>query len=277
MPDGAVGVLQGSTAITIRNTTADLVSATGATGGISWKTLKTDGRVWTGSPFNTGTPFSSGTHRGFTAQVWSTNFSLPCATQAAGVTATSVHTARWKNLQGDRGETNDEKRCAPPRPHFTMSTSSQQSGDGATLTISAGHSLSLQSTTADFGEPAAAPSALTWILDQSQIATGSGTSLVPPHGTHTVWLSLTNDSGQGEVTGTVVVVPPDLADSCDNPVTDVVETNCGGQGGGYQYGVGGGSVHGTQYCWEIDHYEYDPNTNTIDYLYTETVYCWAME
>jgi len=276
MPEGEAGVMVGTTSVVVTSRTASVKSTTKTTGMLAWKTLRTEVGIWTGNPFNVGIPYTSPTKRGFSDQEFEMPFTIPCETQLAGATAKSHHTARWRNLQGSRGDTGMEGRCAPPKPHFSMSTGSQQSGDGATLTVSAGHSVSLESINTNFGIPAASPSELTWVMDQSEIATGSATSVLPSHGTHEVRLSLINDAGQGEAAATIVVVPPDLADGCDNPVTDEVETNCDGQGG-YQYSIGGVSDLGTQYCYEIDHYEYDPNTNTIEFIYTETVACWTVQ
>lgn len=164
-----------------------------------------------------------------------------------------------------------------PRPRFSMSTSSQQSGDGGTLTLSAGHSVALQSTTTDFGSPAAPAADLVWIRDQTQLATGPSTSFVPEYGTHTVTLSLINQAGQGEASATLVVVPPDEAGSCDDPLTDVVETNCNGEGDGGSYGVGGGSSNGTRYCWVLDWYDWNSFTQRYEYWYSQEVYCWYAE
>ena len=110
MPPSAPGIIQASTAIGLHdnNTRADLVSLTSVSSGIAWKTLRTEGSLWTGSMFNN-SEFQSGTKRGFDTQVWSNSFPINCTTQAAGIWADSWHTARWWNLEGERDETADEK------------------------------------------------------------------------------------------------------------------------------------------------------------------------
>lgn len=168
--------------------------------------------------------------------------------------------------------------CRVPAPKFAMSTNTQHSGQGGTLTLSAGHSVTLQSTTTDFGVPATTAGDLTWIFDQTQLGTGASHSFTPSYGTHTITLSLINSTGQGEASGTLVVVPPDEAGSCDDAMTDVVETDCDGNNNG-SYGVGAGPVMtgGTQRCWVLDWYVWNETLGHHIYDHTETVACWYEE
>jgi hypothetical protein len=181
----------------------------------------------------------------------------------------------WELTKTALGDDVLQPQCRLPKPKFAMTTTAQTSGGGGSLTISEGHLVTLQSTTTDFGLPATTADDLVWMMDQAQIGTGASASVVPPYGTHTITLQLANSAGQGEVSATVVVVPSDGAGSCDDPLTDVVETDCDGDGSGtYQYAVGTMVGAGTHHCWELDHYEYDPNTGTDEYMYTTQLYCW---
>ena len=167
----------------------------------------------------------------------------------------------------------------PPAPRFRMSTNLQTSGDGGTLTISAGHPVSFAATTTDFGYPAASAGDHIWVLDQSQFGTGASAGILPGYGSHTVWLRLPHSAGQGEASGSITVVAPDEAGSCDDPVTDVVEVNCNGQGDNGQYAVGNcvGSGGGTRWCLVNQWYDWNEATQRYEFWYTEELYCWYEE
>jgi hypothetical protein len=199
------------------------------------------------------------------------------------VVTTGTHKVRFLTEEHDApGTSTDEDDCQPelqlPRPRFVMSSSSQQS-EGGTLTISAGHSISLQATTTDFGYPAATVNDHDWSLDGTQLGTGASTSTVPGYGSHTVHLTLANSTGQGEATATIIVVAPDEeAGACDDPLTDVVEVECDGPSNNGPYAVGGTvSGGGTRWCLVNQWYDWNEATQRYEYWYTEELYCWYEE
>lgn len=180
----------------------------------------------------------------------------------------------WQLTQPESAPDKQQPACRVPAPKFSMSSSSQTSGSGGTLTISDGHSITLTSTTTDFGVPAAQAGDLTWAFDQTQIGTGSSKTYTPPYGSHSITLSLTNSTGQGEASATVVVVPSDEAGSCDDELTDVVETNCDEQGSPGGYGVGGSSSSGTRNCWVLDWYVWNEGLGHYVFDHSDEISCW---
>lgn len=185
----------------------------------------------------------------------------------------------WYTTYTDHTASGSVTDTRPPKPRFSMNSASQQSGDGGTLTISAGHSLSLQNTTTDFGDPAASPSNHVWWSDQTTIGTGAAQTYTPGYGTHDIWATLESTGGFGEAHASVVVVAPDEAGSCDDPVTDVVEVNCDGEGDNGQYAVGNcvGSGSPTRWCLVNQWYDWNEATQQYEYWYTEELYCWYEE
>lgn len=179
----------------------------------------------------------------------------------------------WELTQPKSAPDQNQPACRLPKPKFTMTTDTQTSGDGGTLTISVGYAVSLQSTTTDLGYPQASSSDLTWFLDQTEIATGTSASVTPGDGTHTVTLQITNGAGSAEATATIEVHSSDEAGSCDDPLTDVVESDCDGDQAG-RYSQCGSTASGTRYCSVLDWYVWNENTQQYQYSYTEEVYCW---
>jgi hypothetical protein len=186
----------------------------------------------------------------------------------------------WYTTYTDHTASGSVVDTRPPKPRISMNSASQQSGDAGTLTISAGHSVTLSATTTDYGYPAATVNDHDWSLDGTQLGTGASTSTVPGYGSHTVHLTLANSAGQGEATATIIVVAPDEeAGACDDPLTDVVEEECDdGNNGPYAVqntvGAGGGS---TRWCLVNQWYDWNPATEQYEYWYTEELYCWYEE
>jgi hypothetical protein len=180
-------------------------------------------------------------------------------------------------LWASKWDTFDEECLPPPRkpkPKFVASTATQTSGDGGTLTVTAGYPITLTATTSDYGYPAAAASDHEWYVDQTPLGSGASTSHTPGMGTHSLWVSLGNSAGFEDVSMNVVVSAPDEAGSCDDPLTDVVEGNCNGQGNPTSVGVCSSSSSGTRYCYELDWYVWNEGLGRYVFGYTEEVYCW---
>lgn len=190
---------------------------------------------------------------------------------SAGVWSTSILSFGEVSTSSTGSSISDT--CELPDPRFSMASQSQQSGQGGALTVSAFNTVVLTNTTTDFGVPAATNA--TWFLDGSQIATGNGTSVALPAGTYTVALRLDDGAeNEAEVTASLTFVDDSEAGSCDDPLTDVVEINCDGEGDGGEYGAGGVSQTGTQYCYELDWYHWNESLGQYEYWYTQVVSCW---
>lgn len=205
------------------------------------------------------------------------HINVDCRSEAKNIELNSTHRVRFALTGYDGNPQHAIASCSPdvrpPKPRFSMSTASQQSGDGGSLTISAGHAVTLAATTTDYGYPAAQVGDHVWMVDQTQVGTGSSTIIVPSHGSHDVWVSLTNQTGQSEAWATVTVVASDEAGSCDDLVTDFVEL-CE-ENVPRPYGVGGGEYNGTEYCWVNDWYRWSSTQQRYVYWYTQPLYCWA--
>lgn len=165
--------------------------------------------------------------------------------------------------------------CKAPVPRFTMSTPAQQSGSGGTLTITEGFSVSLQTSTVDFGLPQAPAASHTWTVDQFGIGTGTSQTITPGIGSHSVQLSLQNSEGTGEATASIVVRPLDEAGTCDDPLTDVVEECHPESPGATGFGIGGSYQEGSQVCWVTDYYWQYPD-GSLQYRYSINHGCYAI-
>lgn len=167
-----------------------------------------------------------------------------------------------------------------PEPHFGMSSSSQLSGDGGTLTLSAGHSITLTATTTNLGTTPTTMASHEWWFDQSMMGTGSTYTFTPSHGEHDVWVSLQNIAGASDVHATVVVAVPEEAGSCDDQMTDVVETDCDENNTHGAYAVAGGragdSNYGELWCLWEDRYVWSPSQGNYVLAYSTKVSCWMM-